>query len=143
MHSIQNIIGRISNRSKNPPGIRISCIILMTGHSDWLVRAGQVFARKGNKIKHYRELHLRRLLLCPVLLYHLYLLYYFCPLLFYFLFRFLFLRQQTSKTREILLDCCTVTSNIRFPCFGKYYLKEFLPEFSCIPYLHCFFNSDK
>ena len=51
MHSIQNTIGRISNRSKNPPGIRISCIILMTGHSDWLVRAGPSVRteRKQNK----------------------------------------------------------------------------------------------
>ena len=51
MHSIQNIIGRISNRSKNPPGIRISCIILMTGHSDWLVRVGPSVRteRKQNK----------------------------------------------------------------------------------------------
>lgn len=126
MHSIQNIIGRISNRSKNPPGIRISCIILMTGHSDWLVRVGPSVRteRKQNKtlqrIAPATAVIMSRIALSslPSLL--------FLSSTFLFFVSVIFLRQQASKTREILLDCCTVTSNIRFPCFGKYYLKEFL-----------------
>ena len=97
--------GRISKRSRNPPDIRISCIIFITGHADCVV---SVFpnVRTARKISNTLQ---KKTPKAAVIM----LLFIFCFVL------------PVLKTKRILSGCHIRKEYIRFAGFVSQYLKKY------------------
>lgn len=106
--------GRISKRSRNPPDIRISCIIFITGHADCVV---SVFPNVRTARKISNTLQKKTPKAAVIMLLFIFVLFW-LPVL---------------KTKGILSGCHIRKEYIRFAGFVSQYLKNILQTSFMVP----------